>query len=89
MCDETGEDPSCSNQFWVLPNFAHISDHLHYLEVEYPKAYLNCLLGDEEWEAARRAAAAEAIEKEWEELAEGLARKVFDAPKDYEEIAVS
>lgn len=97
VCDETGEDPSCSNQFWVLPNFAYISDHLHYLEVEYPKAYLNCLLANEEnrgevaegEKAVRRAAAAEAIEKEWEELAHGLIQKVVRASKDYEQSASS
>lgn len=100
VCDETGEDPSCSDQFWVLPNFAHVSDHLHYLEVEYPKAYLNCLWGEEDGdgdegsgrrskrrdEMARRRAAAEAMETEWEEFAEALRNKVIRGPSSYQDM---
>lgn len=82
VCDETGEDPSCSDQFWVLPDFAYISDHLHYLEVQYPKAYLNCLYRSEDADGSeqkqiRQAAAADAIEWEWEELGKELAEKYW------------
>lgn len=47
VCDESGEDPTCSDQFWVMPNLAYLYDHLNYLEVDYTKAYLQCLIGDE------------------------------------------
>lgn len=45
VCDESGEDPACSDQFWVMTNMAHVRDHLVYLEVDYTKAYMQCWMG--------------------------------------------
>lgn len=45
VCDESGEDPECSDQFWVMPDLAHVHDHLAYLEVDYTKAYIQCVMG--------------------------------------------
>lgn len=84
--DKTGEDPTCSDKFWVLPTLAHVLDHLHYLEVEYTKAYMKCLIGrnekhgDEDEAAAEgedgTAGAAAAMtagwEREWEGAFDGL-----------------
>lgn len=46
VCDESGEDETCSDQFWVMPGLAHVGDHLEYLQVDYTKAYLTCMLGE-------------------------------------------
>ncbi|CAN0097328.1 unnamed protein product, partial [Hapterophycus canaliculatus] len=44
VCNDTGEDLSCSDQFWVISGAMHVSDHLWYLEVDYTMAYLNCFM---------------------------------------------
>lgn len=48
VCDDSGEDPTCSDKFWVMPDLVHVYDHLSYLEVDYTKAYVQCLIGNEE-----------------------------------------
>lgn len=58
VCDESGEDPTCSDQFWVMPDLAHIVDHLLYLQVDYTKGYVACLLGSEEEDERLEKAAA-------------------------------
>ena len=62
VCDESGEDATCSDQFWVMPGLAHVGDHLEYLQVDYTKAYLTCMLaeGREEKEEETDEAAAAA-----------------------------
>lgn len=42
VCDGTGEDPSCSSQFWVMPSKSTILDHLNYLGVDYTKCKRRC-----------------------------------------------
>ncbi|CAM9390329.1 unnamed protein product [Scytosiphon promiscuus] len=44
VCDDSGEDLACSDQFWVISGAMHVSDHLWYLEVDYTMAYLNCFM---------------------------------------------
>ncbi|CAM9335469.1 unnamed protein product [Pylaiella littoralis] len=48
VCNDTGEDLSCSDQFWVISGALHISDHLSYLGVEYTQAYLQCFISEKE-----------------------------------------
>ena len=63
VCDESGEDATCSDQFWVMPGLARVGDHLAYLEVDYTKAYLTCIIDEgeeEDGEETDEAAAAAA-----------------------------
>ncbi|CAM9917812.1 unnamed protein product [Ectocarpus fasciculatus] len=55
ICDDSGEDDTCSNQFWAI--FGNVEDHLWYMEVDYSTAYLRCQL-DGEPRAGREAAPA-------------------------------
>lgn len=45
ICDGSGEDPKCSDQYSFISDLVHINDHLTYLTVDYLTSYLKCVVG--------------------------------------------
>lgn len=46
ICDGSGEDPRCSDQYSFISDLLHINDHFTYLTVNFLTSYLMCVVGN-------------------------------------------
>lgn len=47
VCDGSGEDPRCSDQYSFTSDLFHLNDHFTYLTVDYLTSYLKCVVGND------------------------------------------